>query len=251
MPSSDWEDSFYCNLYAKKLIINSQDTMDCVNGCYLLISIQNYQLGDYVDDNIFSPFLIITKIIHSNNAPQKIVIHVDEIIIGNVDVSLTSNKIINELYELLLPQDSDVVEFDWQSSVAGLYINLGGIIPTAQNADFKLLPPGKNTILSLSKVEILKRVKEKKIRIPNENSLRDINLVIGIWTDKSDSIDTELYALRMHQPIFSVDSLDIFEVNSDQKIMCNPKNVNSGEYRCLFMVTYNNYDTYPFTPLIV
>ena len=252
MPSKEWEDSLPFNGYTKKLFVNPEDTVDCIEGCYLLISIQVSQIGEYVEDYKFYPFSIITRITPSNRAYTdipKVVIQVDEFVIGNVDVS--DNERIYEFFEVWLPHDSDIVEFDWQSSVAGLYINLGGTRPTTKNADFKLLPPGKDTILTLSKKEIIDKAKSKKIKIPTENSLQDINLVIGIWTDKTDSINTELYSLRVHQPdANSNDQLNIVEVNTDQKILCNPTQLQTNEYRCLFMIIYDNVDVQTFTPLL-
>jgi len=251
MPSQEWGDSLPFNEYTKKMYINVEDTQDCIEGCYLLISVQISQIGDYVDDSKFYPFSIITRINPNNRAYTdipKVVIQVDEFIIGNVDVS--DNERINEFYEIWLPHDAETVEFDWQSSVAGLYINLGGTRSTTKNADFKLLPPGRDAILTLSKKDIIDKAKERKIDIPNEDSLEDINLVIGIWTDKSDSINTELYSLRVHETDeTSEDSIDIIEINTDQKILCRPRILSDSIYRCLFMVIYDDDDVDLSTPI--
>ena len=250
MPSKEWGDSLPFNAYTKKMQINPEDTQDCIEGCYLLISIQVSQIGEYVEDSKFYPFSILTRITPNNRAYTdipKVVIQVDEFIIGNVDVS--ENERIYEFYEVWLPHDAETVEFDWQSSVAGLYINLGGTRPTTKNADFKLLPPGRDSILVLQKSEILEKAKAKKITIPNENSLEDLNLVIGIWTDKCDSIDTELYSLRVHEPDLT-DSLDIVIANTDQKILCKPTQISDGEFRCLFMVIYDDDDVDLSTPVL-
>ena len=251
MPSKDWEDSLPFNSYTRTMKINPEDTRDCIEGCYLLISIQISQIGDYVEDSKFYPFSIITRINPSNRAYTdipKVVIQVDEYIVGSVDVS--ESERISEFYEVWLPHDDELVLFDWQSSVAGLYINLGGSRPTTRNADFKLLPPGKDSILKLTKDQILQKAKDKKITIPNENSLEDINLVIGVWTDKSDSIDNELYSLNVHQSNPNlVDNLDIMEVNTDQKMLCQPTTISNGKYRCLFVVTYDDEDADLSTPI--
>ena len=78
-----------------------------------------------------------------------------------------------------------------------------------------------------------------------------MNLAIGIWTDKSDSIDSEIYSLRVHQPQLQADDrLDIMEVKTDQKIMCIPKLLDNNEYRCLFVVTYDDGDVNLRTPLL-
>ena len=253
MPSEDWEDSLPLDKYTKKLLISSEDTSDCIEGCYLLLSVQVSQIGEYVEDYKFYPFSIITKITPNNKAYTdipKVVIQVDEFVIGAVEIA--SNERIYEFYEVWLPHDSDIVEFDWQSSVAGLYINLGGTRPTTKNAHFKLTPRGKDTILKLKKEDILNKAKSLDIKVPEKDSIQDVNLVIGVWTDKTDSIDNELYSLRVHQPESDPDNLEIIQVNTDQKVMCTPTPLSSStnEYRCLFVVTYDDEDVNMFTPLL-
>ena len=252
MPLENDTESLPYNRYTKELIIRPEDTKDCSEGCYLLMSIQISQIGDIVEDEKFYPFSILARIIQNNTSIKeipKVVIQVDEFIIGNVEVS--KNEGIFELFEIWLPHDSKLVEFDWQSSVAGLYIKLGGIRPSINDADFKLLPPGKDTVLSLTKEQIINKASELHINTPYNNSLEDINLVIGIWTDKSDSIDSEIYSLRVHQPLLPTeDELDIIEVKTDQKIMCIPKKLDNNEYRCLFVATYDDQDVNLKTPLL-
>ena len=251
MPSADWEDSLPYDGYTKKLTILPEQTNDCIEGCYLLISIQISQIGEYVDDDKFYPFSILTRITPDNRAYTdipKVVIQVDEFVVGSVEVS--KNERIYEFFQIWLPHDSETVEFDWQSSVAGLYINFGDTRPTTKNAHVKLLPPGKDSVLTLKKDDILDIMKAKKIEIPETDSLEDVSLVIGVWTDKTDSIDSEIYSLRVHQPqLPSDDELDVIEVKTDQKISCIPKEFESGQYRCLFVVTYDDEDVNMFTPL--
>ena len=253
MPSKESGDSLPFNEYTKRMTVTSENTENCIEGCYLLITIRISQVGEFVEDNKFYPFSIITKITPSSGSYTdipKVVIQVDEFIIGSVDVA--KNEKINEFYEIWLPHDSEIVLFDWQSSVAGLYINLGGIRPTNKNADFKLLPPGKDYILNLTKTEILEKAIIKQVTIPYENSLQDMNLVIGVWTDKTDSIDSEIYSLRVHQPDSEVENnLDITKVDTDQKILCNPTEISQNQFRCLFVVTYDNEDVNLRTPLLV
>ena len=253
MPSEEWEDSLPFNRYTKQFEMNIEDTRDCIEGCYLLLSIQVSQIGDYVNDSKFYPFSIIAKVTPNTQAYTdipKVVIQVNEYIVGNVQIS--ENERISQFYEVWLPHDSSAVHFDWQSKVAGLYINLGGTRPTTKNADFKLLPPGRDSILTLYKYQIIEKAKSRKVPIPDDNSLQDINLVIGVWTDKTDSVDTEIYSLRVHQPIENQqDDFDITEVNTDQKILCKPEYINDDQYRCLFMVTYDDEDVNLFMPLLI
>ena len=251
MPSKDWEDSLEYNGYTKKFEVGIEETQDCIEGCYLLLSIQVSQIGDYVDDSKFYPFSIITRITPNNRAYTdipKVVIQVNEYIIGNVDVA--ENERIFQFYEVWLTHDSYRVEFDFQSEVAGLYINIGGTRPTTKNADFKLLPPGRDAILSIDKYNIIKKAEDKKIKIPNANSLQDINLVIGVWTDKTDSVDTEVFSLTVRLPNNDI-TLDIVEVNTDQKILCSPKYLSDNQFRCLFMITYDEEDIKLNMPLLV
>ena len=250
MPSEDWEDSYLHNLYTKKIQFGVEHTQDCIEGCYLLLSIRISQIGEYVENYKFYPFSIITRITPNNYAYTdipKVHIQVDEYIIGNVDVS--ENERIFQFYEVWLPHDSYRVEFDFQSSVAGLYINIGNVRPTTKNADFKLLPQGRDSLLYLDKYNILKKAEDKKFKIPYKDSLQDINLVIGIWTDKTDSIDTEIFSLTVREP--NKNTIDIIEVNTDQKILCSPSYLNDNQYQCLFMIIYDDEDVKLEMPLIV
>ena len=239
MPSKEEENSLPFNEYIKTLEFGMEETQDCIEGCYLLLAIQASINNTYnsVNSN-YNLFSIISKI---NNDPYipKIAIKANEYIIGNVN--LTENEKIYQLYEIWLHHDSDRVDFDFQSGIIGLYINLGGIRPTAKNYDFKYLPM-KDSIFSLDKNEILEKAKSKNIKIPNENSLEGINLVIGVWTNKTDSLETEFFSLSVLLSNNKEESLDIIEVNTDQKILCKPKKLNDTFFNCLFMIVYEDED---------
>ena len=240
LPSPDWEDGFMYDPFTKKFIVDPEYSIDCIEGCYLLLSIQISQIGEYIDDSVFYPFSITTQIGYSRSYLEIPIINIklDEFIVGNVN--LAENELISEFYEIWLEYDSEKVEFHFESSVAGLYINLNGIRPTTKNAHLILLPQGKDNIFTLDKNLILKIVKTHKIKIPFENSLESMHLVIGIWTDKVNSVNTEIYSLRVHQPSFAIDEPLAFNlVNRDQKILCNPRYTGENEYRCLFVVIYN------------
>ena len=251
MPSEDWEDSLAYNGYTKKFEVGIEDTQDCIEGCYLLLSIQVSQIGDYVEDYKFYPFSIVTRITPNNHAYTdipKVVIQVNEFIVGNVDVA--ENERIYQFYEVWLTHDSYRVEFDFQSEVAGLYVNIGGTRPTTKNADFKLRPIGRDSILYIDKFTLLARAEEKKYKVPNKNNLQDINLVIGVWTDKTDSVDTEVFALTVRLPNLDV-TTNIIEVNTDQKILCSPMYINDNQLRCLFMILYDEEDVNLDMPLLI
>jgi hypothetical protein len=71
MPSDVWEDSLpveSIDKYTQKLIISNKDTMDCIEGCYLLLSIINLQEdSDYIDDYLVNPISIESNITLNNN----------------------------------------------------------------------------------------------------------------------------------------------------------------------------------------
>ena len=248
LPGPDWNDTLEFDAYRRKLRITSKDTDDCINGCYLLMAIKLNDVGNYIPDHIFYYFSILAKIIPKEityDKIPKVVIQVDEYIIGSLDITEMDNATISEFYEIWFPHDSDQVEFDWQSHLASLYINVGGTRPTIIDADFTLHLKGTDGVPVLTKEEILKKAKEKNIVKQNETSIQDINLVIGIWTNITDSGDHELYSLRVHQHENNDDEngIEIVELSSDQKHVCKPRKVKSGNetiYRCLFVVKYNS-----------
>ena len=241
------------NKYLKKYHFTMDDTVDCNDGCYLILGIIISQIGEWAEDWKFYTFSIISEI---NQNPygefgdqQVITIQVDEFIIGNVQVSKSVK--INKFYQVWLPHDSHEVDFDWQSELAGLYISLGDSLPTVANADFVLLPDGKDSVLHLKKSEIISKAEEKGVKIPQEGSLEDVKLTIGVWTDKTDSADVELYSLKVHEVNKQENDLDIYEVNTDQKMICKPREIESGTYACLFMIMYDEQDAKQNMDLLV
>ena len=251
LPGEEWiiDDDHY-NKYLKKYHISLEDTEDCIVGCYLIIGVRISQIGEYAEDWKFYPFSIVTQINQAAYGQAEvniITIQVDEFVVGNVDIS--KNVKISQYYQVWLPRDTYQIQFDWQSELAGLYISIDGNLPTAANADFVLLPNGIDSIKTIDKIEILDKLKEKGIKEPED--LEDFRLIIGIWTDKTDSANTELYSLRVHEAFLAQFDLDIVEVNTDQKILCKPTRISETKWRCLFMVTYDDQDVIQGYDLLV
>ena len=67
-----------------------------------------------------------------------------------------------------------------------------------------------------------------------EDKLEDLNLVIGIWTDKTNAMNTELFSLRVYQNQLDED-LDIVKVDTDQKVLCSPRYIAEWYYMILKM----------------
>ena len=105
LPGDEWDvDSKNYNKYIKKLHIDIDDAIDCINGCYLILGIVISQIGEYAEDWKFYSFSIITEISQSTFGEdaelQIITIQVDEFIIGNVNIA--KNVRISQLYEVWL-----------------------------------------------------------------------------------------------------------------------------------------------------
>ena len=248
LPVAGWGDEDKFNGYLKKYQFTAEDTEDCSAGCYLIIGVRISQIGEWAEDWKFYPFSIVS-LIGPNSAssadPIIVTIQVEEFIIGNVDIS--SNIKLKQFYQVWLPRDAEKIQIDWQSELAGLYINIGDERPiTTANSDFALIPNGKDGIFEIPKGEIIEKAKEKKIDLPNKESLEDLHLIIGVWTEITDSADTELFSLRVREAGFYEDEetdyeVDVIQVSTDQKIMCKPIQVKDG-FRCLFMITYDDQD---------
>ena len=246
MPGPKWEDGLKFDDYTKKVKIDAELTKECVNGCYLLMTIQINDIGEYVPDFILYFFSIMVKVTSNKKTYTdipKVIIQVDEFIVGSLDTTEMDDRYISEFYQVWLPHDSEVVEFDWQSTVAGLYINIGDSRPTVKSADFILYAPSIDSVLSITKEQILEVVKRRGIHLDNDTSIQDVSIVIGVWTNETDSIKYELYSLRVHQYTESDDFLEITEASSDQKVVCKPRKIKVGydiTYRCLVMITYTS-----------
>ena len=155
------EDKF--NGYLKKYQFSAEDTKDCAGGCYLILGIRISQIGEWAEDWKFYTFSIITligpKFYYSDDA-SKVTIQIDEFIIGNVDIS--SDTRISQFYEVWITRDANEIQIDWQSELAGLYINIDGKKPTTSDADFILLPNGKDNIFRIEKYSFITKAREKK-----------------------------------------------------------------------------------------
>ena len=121
MPGPKWEDGLKFDDYTKKVKIDAELTKECVNGCYLLMTIQINDIGEYVPDFILYFFSIMVKVTSNKKTYTdipKVIIQVDEFIVGSLDTTEMDDNYISEFYQVWLPHDSEVVEFDWQSTVA-------------------------------------------------------------------------------------------------------------------------------------
>ena len=228
------------NSYVKKLIINSEDTNICKKSCLVLISIQSEIKGDFDDEYRIYPILIIANNNTDSKFLTKIKMHPEEYVVGSISLSNNQNNELYEYYEVTIPYNADIIQLELQSDNLELYINIGADLPTKKESDFHFDSKWKDNIFEIKKSELIQVISEKKIDYVEDNSLKKINLVIGISSNISNNIDDNIYSLRVHIP--KENDININEVKGDQKVLCNPTKINNNNYRCLFVVLLEKDD---------
>ena len=220
--------------YNKKLLFTTDNTKKCINGCYLLISIESSTIGS-LNEN-FRSFELTTTInlIPQGNLTENgpiIQIQPEQYIVGSLtDEKKMKKKDMYEFYQLNIPFNAQTVEIDWQSDSNILLLNIGEERPLF-NKNFKKLESRNDTVFVITSEDIRKKLGSKDIT----NEI----LTLGVYSEIMESADGNPYSFRVR---FSK-SLNIYKVSSDQKTLCKPEYLeNSNEYRCLFMVIYEEFD---------
>lgn len=188
------EESLKYHTFGKEIIINENDTEECDMGCYVLITIKSNLNYDSKMDNETASFRIsiIPRIIQKNKAIEspKVRISLNEFIIGNIMDEQNENRKY-DYYTITLPYDSNFVNFDWQSESSILMINIGEKRPKINESDFEFPFLGQDIVYEIEKKNIL-----NKGNLPRINSLKGLNLTIGIYSNDSDSIYSSQYAFK-------------------------------------------------------
>ena len=233
-PRNKEEGDLKYDFYNKKLLFTNKDTNKCkYNGCYILISINSSMINQKESENMFYPFTISIRLNPNSNGilqsiAKKIEILPDEYIIGFLDNDeKIRNKDMYEFFEISIPYDADVVEFDWQSDAGILLVNVGDERPSYKKAHFIFDKSRRDTMFQIKRDEIKAK--------GNLTSIDKANLVIGVYTEYKDTINGTAYSFKVH---FSK-KLNIYKVSSDQKTLCKPVK-DGNEYRCLYMIKYNS-----------
>ena len=253
------EESLSYETYLKKIIISNDDTKDCDDGCYILITVINsvYRETEEFDEKreIIPYRITLTPTIipkdaydpKSENLLPKVKILANEFVIGNV---FSSEQKIYNYYTINLPYDSEYLIIDWQADKPSLFINVGDDRPGLKEGeyDYKLESVDHDTVFKLTKTQIIDKAKEKGIDVPSENSMRYIDLTLGVWTNQIDSLYTSVYAFKIFMPPTYTEeedqnplAVELIHVRSDQKIQCDPIQVED-IYTCLFAVIFDGSD---------
>ena len=240
------QESLKFKTYGKKILISSEDTKKCTEGCYVLITvISNAKYyGDYDDETV--PFRIslnprVMKV-DTKVLPPKVKIDVNEFVIGDLVYGLAENRVY-DYYTVTLPFESDYVLIDWQADSPLLLVNVGDQRPTkeAYGAHFRFLPIGHDFVYKLNKTDILERG-----GYPKDTSLRGITLTIGIYSETNDSIQSSPYAFKIFLPLIadsaSKTAAEIIHIRSNQKVQCLPFEFINNTLVCMFAVIIDDVD---------
>ena len=237
--------------YLKKLFINYEDTQDCDEGCYLLLTVENsvHIENPYNDEKkALTPFRIsIIPRIGSTDQYladfliPKIKIKVNEFVNGNLYPTVEK---IYEYFEVTFPFDGEVVYIDWQADKSSLLVNVGIERPKINESDFIFNSTGSDTIFKLTKEEILDKLDNNNENKKN-NTLRNLHLTLGIHNSQVDTLYTSVYAFKVFMPpinkLSSTSSLSLVHIRSDQKVQCEPYFYNN-KLACVFAVIFDEGD---------
>ena len=176
----------------------------------------------------------------------KVKMAVNQFVIGNI---YESEKLITSYYTVNLPYESEYVIIDWQADSPSLFVDVGEERPGTDEADhdFHFYSEGHDDVYRIEKEKIIAFAKEHGQDV-KDNSIRNINLTLGIWTNTTDTLYTSLYAFKIFMPPVYTDShyernvIEIIHIRSDQKVQCKPKKDKDGKIMCLFAVIFDEGD---------
>ena len=248
--------------YLKKIEVNFDDTDDCDEGCYILLTVENsVHIDNPTKDEkkALTPFRvsIIPRIVKSDyyleeDLVPKVKIKVDDFVIGNI---FPTNTKVYEYFEVTLPFDAEIVYIDWQADKSSLLVNVGNERPKINSKQFIFERKGYDTLFNITKEEIISKLDRNSENRKN-NNLRNVSLTLGIHNDEVDTMYTSVYAFKIFMAqIYETpekESFRIVHIRSDQKVQCEPFLLNN-KYTCAFAVLFdegddgNNLIVYPRT----
>ena len=236
LPSEEEIKDLKMDSFTKKLPFHTYGE-SCADGCYLIISVFSDVKSvriDFEKGRNFPYSIIVQSYPNTINYLKipTIRIPLDEYVVGSVNPSY-SHRIL-QFYSVWLNKDADFVAIDWQSDGGSLFIKVGEEKPIVDDHHLNITGIGKDYIRKFSKNEILRCLTES----PKVNSLKDIVLTLGVWTELIDSIYTTPFSFAVR--LENKDEDNVYRVNSDQKVLCRPNKIKEEEnkFRCVFGMNY-------------
>ena len=236
-------DKIYYRTYGKKLVIDSEATNDCVDGCYVLITVlTNFEIAKLEDYGKYPLRISLNPRVMSsteNVSPPKVKINVNDFIIGEIFMTSDVSRKY-DYYQVTLPFDSDDVFFDWQADSPTLLVNVGENKPTVGKADFQF-PTIGDFVYKIPRKKILEHLTTR-----TDGDLRGVVLTIGIYSDTTDSLESSPYAFKIFlPPLLYKDqkmTAEVIHIRSDQKVQCSPFLWDGNTSLCIFAVVFDDMD---------
>ena len=227
LPTED--DAIEIDPFSKRLNFNISTTNNkCIDGCFLLITIVSDVKDNYNGIRNYPYILTVYSHLHDKSS-QPIISPLSTYIKGSIG---TNN--ISEFHSFWLLSDADKVIIDLQSSIGGLLIFLG------ENKEYNvseqieyLIPKGNDYIYEFDKKDILDNF--YKNNNERRNSIKDLVLNVAIF---SDLFNSSYYSPFSFSVSLQSKELEIITVNSDQKVLCNPKKY-QGINRCFYIIEHH------------
>ena len=219
-------DSLKYTSYLKKLSFTEEDTKDCEDECYLLLSVVNNITsipdGKNYDNSRYFGFdiLIITESVSIQSLNPLITLPLNKYVIGSISKKESSPDFIR-YYIINIPYDAEKVIFDLQSEDVAMYINIyfkdnpkydDYRYPSSSEHIWEFFSRGKPEIFELSKQQILDSANGLV------DSLSSVSLTICIEAQKNENDLSTIYALKYHLELNQ--ELNIYEIYSDQQTIC-------------------------------
>ena len=101
--------------------------------------------------------------------------------------------------------------------------------------DLILCSEGIDSIFYINKFEILEIIGEKW-----RDTLDNLNIILGVGYSNSETNKINFkYSLKIS---LRTETVPIYEINSEHKILCKTERINDNKFKCLFIFNYNIID---------
>ena len=178
--------------------------------------LENIQELTYVIENYYS--LYENKFID---------LELDKYISGTIEgnnINYYNTTLLNDSEQLILDYQSD-------SGCLNIYFNKNDTLNETES-DFVLCSKGTDSIFYINKSDIIEKINEK-----DKETLEDLNIIIGVGYANSEINKKKFkYSLKIS---LKKPNINIYEINSEHKILCKTERIDDSNFKCLFVINDN------------
>ena len=194
----------------------------------LLLSLFINSFSQHIKSDVIPSNLIENIYDISISKDEIIDISFDQFVFGNINFNSTIN------YQITIKNDTEQIFFDFQSEYGCLYITIDKAKLINSSYHYKFCSEGINSIFTLNKNEIIEAIGNNKT-----SSISGLNLMIKVGLSEFELEHSNIsfdYSLKVSA---RKQIINIIEINSEHKTLCELEKVNENNYRCLFVVIVN------------